>query len=167
MKLISSSERHTLKSKALKWIIIGYRVAIILTVTKHINNKKKKKNWAWVKKEWNKVKSQEVIYQKSQKLLTSRAWSSVRTKAIMTFTITRLWNWMNTCNNNNNDISIYIAIEYSYWMFWLGSLSWRFLASISCDFWKVTFFDFIAFFPPFGQCLSIFLLFQMCFIRRT
>ena len=34
-KLITSSERHTLKSKAQKWIIIGHRLGIILR-TKHI-----------------------------------------------------------------------------------------------------------------------------------
>ena len=34
-KLITSSERHTLKSKAQKFIIIGHRLAIIL-LTKHI-----------------------------------------------------------------------------------------------------------------------------------
>ena len=33
--IITSSERHTLKSKALTWIIIGHRLAIIL-LTKHI-----------------------------------------------------------------------------------------------------------------------------------
>ena len=35
-KLITYSERHTLKSKAQKWIIIGHRWAIIL-LTKHIS----------------------------------------------------------------------------------------------------------------------------------
>ena len=44
--------------------------------------------------------------------------------------ITRLWNWKN-----------------SYWMFWIGGLSWRFSASSFCDFWKVTFCDFISFSP--------------------
>ena len=34
-KLITSSERHTLKSNAQKWNIIGNRLAIIL-LTKHI-----------------------------------------------------------------------------------------------------------------------------------
>ena len=33
--------------------------------------------FVWIKKEWNKVKSQEVIFQKSQKLLASRTRSSV------------------------------------------------------------------------------------------
>ena len=35
-KLITSSERHSLKSEALKWIIIGHRLAIEL-LTKHIS----------------------------------------------------------------------------------------------------------------------------------
>ena len=39
-KLITSSERHSLKSKALKWIIIGHRLAIVL-LTKHISKIKR------------------------------------------------------------------------------------------------------------------------------
>ena len=34
-KLITSSERRSLKSKALKWLLIGHRLAIVL-LTKHI-----------------------------------------------------------------------------------------------------------------------------------
>ena len=41
-KLITSLERHTLKSKALKWIIIGDRLAIVL-LTKHIKKKHTKR----------------------------------------------------------------------------------------------------------------------------
>ena len=41
----------------------------------------KKQTFDWVKKEWNKVKLQEAIFQKSQKLLASRARSSARTIA--------------------------------------------------------------------------------------
>ena len=53
--------------------------------------------------------------------------------------ITRHWNWMN-----------------NYWMFWIGSLSWRFPASSFWDFWKITFCDFtlpfaISHFSPFWQ----------------
>ena len=47
------------------------------------------------------MKSQEVNFQKSQKLLASPAWSSKQTKAGTAFYVTRCWNWMN-----------------SYWMFW-------------------------------------------------
>ena len=39
-----------------------------------------------VKREQNKVKSQDVIFQKSQKLLASQAWSSARTIASATVT---------------------------------------------------------------------------------
>ena len=34
---------------------------------------------------------------------------------------------------------------YSYWMFWIGGLSWRFSASSFCDFWKMTFCNFTVF----------------------
>ena len=69
------------------------------------------------------MKSQEVIFQKSQKLLASRARSSVQT----------IWSWMNC-----------------YWKFWIDRLSWRFAASSSCDFWKVTCSD-SSHFSPFWQ----------------
>ena len=39
------------------------------------------------------------------------------------------WNWMN-----------------SYWMFWIGCLSWIFSVSRFCDFWKITFCNFTTFF---------------------
>ena len=75
------------------------------------------------------MKSQEVIFQKSQKLLASRARSLVQTIAMQ-----------------YGGYIIRLEIE---WMFWIGGLSWRFSASSFCDFWKVTFSDFIAF--PFWQ----------------
>ena len=72
-KLITSSEQHTLKSKALKWIIIGQRLAIIL-LTKHISKflrlRESKKN----KRRINRKRS------------SSRAQSSVRTIASMAVT---------------------------------------------------------------------------------
>ena len=43
--------------------------------------------------------------------------------------ITHHWTWMN-----------------SYWMFWIGGLSWRFSVSSFCEFWKITFCDFTPFF---------------------
>ena len=46
----------------------------------------KKKMFAWVKKEWNGVKSQDVTFQKSQKLLVSRPRSSAQTKASIVVT---------------------------------------------------------------------------------
>ena len=79
---ITSSERHTLKSKAWKWLIIGHRLAIIL-LTKHIIKKlcllESNKNNI----RWNRKRS---FFQKSQKLLASRARSSVRTIASTTVT---------------------------------------------------------------------------------
>ena len=54
--------------------------------------------------------------------------------------ITRLWNWMN-----------------SYWMFWIDGLS--------CDFWRVTFCNFIAFFPFWQK--QPFNLSDVLHIRRT
>ena len=56
----------------------------------------KKHRFAWVKKEKNVVKSQEVIFTKSLKLLASRAGSLPQTKTSTAFAfITHHWNWMN------------------------------------------------------------------------
>ena len=121
MKLITSSERHSLKSKAPKLTISEHNLAIVL-LTKHI-----KKKSIWLSQEGVKwVKSQEVTLKKSQKMVVSRPpWrSSARTKASI-----RHWNWMN-----------------SYWMIRIGCLSWRFSVSSFCDFGKITFCSFIAFF---------------------
>ena len=92
------------------------------------------------------MKSQEVIFQISQKMFVSRPRSPARTKPVRRYNITRHWNWIN-----------------SYWMFWIGGLSWRFSVSSFCDFWekKKSFCGFIAFLL-FGK--SNFLTFQMCFI---
>ena len=62
--------------------------------------------------------------------------------------ITRLWKWMN-----------------SYWMFWIGGLSWRFSASSFCNFWKVTSCDFITFFLAY-LCLNIINFGEMDFSER-
>ena len=94
-KLITSSERHTLKSKTLKLIIIRHKLAI-----KHISKNLHLEGSKMNKIRWNCKRS---VFKKSQKLLASR----VRTSS------TRLLNWMN-----------------SYWMFWIGGLSWRFSANI-------------------------------------
>ena len=88
------------------------------------------------------MKSQEVIFLKSQKLLASRTRSSVRTIASKGGYITSLWNWM----------------------FWIDGLSWRFSASSFCDFEKSP-FAISSHFSPF--LLKQTLIFQMCFIRRT
>ena len=40
-KLITSSERHSLKSKASKWIIFGHRLAIFIFILAHLKNKTK------------------------------------------------------------------------------------------------------------------------------
>ena len=58
--------------------------------------------------------------------------------------ITRHWNWMN-----------------SYWMFWIGGLSWRFSVSSFCDFFKWP-FAISSHFLLFGKSNP--LIFQMCFI---
>ena len=115
-----------------------------MLLTKHIS---KIQTFAWVKKEYNKVKMQEVIFEKSQKLLSSQARSSARTIAKYSSYTTHLWNWMN-----------------SYWMFWIGGLPWRFSASSFCDFWKITDLQFHIFLL---SDKSNPLIFQMCFIRRT
>ena len=68
------------------------------------------------------MKSQEVNFQKSQKLLASRAGSSKQTKAAVdSVYVTRHWNWMN-----------------SYWMFWIGRLRGARSVSSFCDLKKIT-----------------------------
>ena len=65
------------------------------------------------------MKSQEVNFQKSQKLLAYRAGSSKQTKAGTAFYVTRHWNWMNI-----------------YWMFWICCLRGARSVSSFCDFPK-------------------------------
>ena len=111
-KLITSSERHTLKSTAFKWIIIGHRLAIIL-LTKHI----KKNTFAWVKKNtirWNCKRS----FFKTHINCSPPGHRARLDNSQYGGYITRLWNWMN-----------------SYWMFSKGSLSWRFSVSVIFEKW--------------------------------
>ena len=75
-KLITSSERHSYKSKELKWIIIGNRSAIIVLLIKHI----------WKKSDWvNKNKKSKIRWnckrslKKSHKLLSFQAQTIART----------------------------------------------------------------------------------------
>ena len=77
---ITSSEWHSLKSKASKLIIFGHRLAIVIlsTCTKQL--------FAWVKKDkmrWNYKRS---VFKNSQKLLPSQAGSLPQTKAGMAVT---------------------------------------------------------------------------------
>ena len=123
-KLITSSEWHSLKSTASKWFIFGHRLGKFI-LNKHILKKQK---FTSIKEEINAMKSQEVNFQKSQKLLASRAGSSKQTIARAAFA-TRHWNWMN-----------------SYWMFWIGRLRGARSVSSFCDFRKITFRDLTAFF---------------------
>ena len=76
-KLITSSEWHSLKSKASTWIIFGHRLGKFVLNKLHV----KKQKFTSVKEEKNVIKSQEVNFQKSQKLLAFRAGSSKQTKA--------------------------------------------------------------------------------------
>ena len=82
-KLITSLECHPLKSKASIWIIFGHRVGKFI-LNKHAHLKKQK--FTSIIEEINAMKSQEVNFQKSQKLLASRAGSSKQTKAGTVFT---------------------------------------------------------------------------------
>ena len=130
-KLITSSERHTIKSKALTQIIIGHRLAIIL-LTKHIKNKlcvlESKEN----KIRWNCKRSFSEITETARLPGTELGTHNSQYGSY----ITCLWNWM-TC----------------YWMFWIGGLSWRFSARSFCDFWKATCCDFIAFSPFWAKAI--------------
>ena len=64
------------------------------------------------------MKSQEVSFLKSQKLLASRAGSSEQTSPHGVY-VTRHWNWMN-----------------SYWILWIGRLRRASSVSSFCDFRK-------------------------------
>ena len=68
-KLITSSECHSLKFKASTWIIFGDRLGEFI-LNKHILKK-----FTSIQEEINAMKSQEVNFQKSQKLPASRAGS--------------------------------------------------------------------------------------------
>ena len=72
-KLITSSGRRPLKSTLSKLIIFGQKLALIL-LNKNIW---KTHHFSRIKKEKNAVKSQKVIFRKSQKLLTERALSEL------------------------------------------------------------------------------------------
>ena len=100
----------------------------------------------WVKKEKNAVKSQEVSFQKSQKLLASRPGKFAADKSRYGDYITRHWNWMN-----------------SYWMFWIGFLRGARSVSSFCDFWKLTFWDLTAFSPFWHK--QGFIFFEMFLFR--
>ena len=123
-KLITSSECHSLKSKALTWIIFGHRLGKFI-LNKHIQ----KTNVYFNQRGYlNEMKSQEVNFQKSEKLLASRAGRSNQTKASTVF-MYHQWNWMN-----------------SYWMFWIGCLHGARSVSSFCHFRKMTFRDLTSFF---------------------
>ena len=109
---------HSLKSKASTWIIFGHRLGKFI-LNKHI----KKIKFTSIKEEINAMKWQEVNFQKSQKLLASRAGSRYGVY------VTRHWNWMN-----------------SYWMFWVGCLRGARSVSSFRDFRKMTFRDLTAYF---------------------
>ena len=78
-KLITSSAWHSLKSTASKWFIFGHRLGKFI-LNKHMYLKKQK--CTSIKEEINAMKSQEVNFQKSQKLLASWAGSSKQTIAV-------------------------------------------------------------------------------------
>ena len=83
-----------------------------------------------MKVEINAIKSQEVNFQKSQKLLASiSGWEFEADNSTYGVYATRHWNWMN-----------------SYSMFWIGRVRGARLASSICDFRKMTFRDLTAFF---------------------
>ena len=103
-KFITSSERHSLKSKASKWIIFGHSYKLVILI-KYI----KKKRFAWIKNEKNAVKSQEVSFQKSQKLLASWAGSSLQTKPIRR-SHNPHWNWMNSYWNVLHKLALWSSL---------------------------------------------------------
>ena len=81
-KLITSLECHPLKSRASTWILFGHRLGKFI-LNKHIAKKEK---FTLIIEEINAMKLQEVNFQKSSKLLASRAGSSKQTKPGTAFT---------------------------------------------------------------------------------
>ena len=122
-KRITSSERHTLNSKALKWTIIGHTLALLL-LTKHIQKLRlleSKRNEV--------IESARGHFSKITETAARLSGTGLGTdNSQYGDYITRLWNCMN-----------------SSCMFSIDSLSLRFSGSSFCDFWKVTFCDFSAF----------------------
>ena len=137
-----SSEQHSLKSKALILLIIGHKVAIYSTphqaYSKNICSSQKG------------VKCSEIARAHLSKITESAHLPSTEFgmgKGRYGGYITCHWNWMN-----------------SYWLL-VGGISWRFSVSSFCDFWKMNFCDFAAFFSFLTK--SKHLTFQMWFIRST
>ena len=133
-KIIASSERHSLNSKALKWLIIGHRLAIVL-LTKHISKNKhllesKRCKCSEIARGHVKKKT-EIAHLPGMRFGTDKSqYSSC---------ITRHWNWMN-----------------SYWMFWKGAFCEGYQWALSVNFEKwpfailpVTVFSFLTLKQPF------------------
>ena len=76
----------------------------------------KKQRFAWVKKEKNVMKSQEVSFEKSQKLLTSRAGNSPQTKPIQRLHNPPL-NWMNSYWNVLNRLPLWSSLGEQFLWF--------------------------------------------------
>ena len=127
-KLITSSEQHALKSKALKWIMIGDRLALVL-LTKYISKNKRLIESEKIKIRW----IHKMSFVKNHRNCSPPAHRALHGQYVY-YTqyggyITHHWNWMN-----------------SYSMFRIGMLSWRFSVSSFCDLLKMTFCYFTAFF---------------------
>ena len=119
----TSSERHTLKSKASEWIIFGLRLALVILVILLSTSKKQKQWFAWVKKE----KTVKSVFKKHRNCSPPG-----------------LGVVANKCRYHWNRVN-------SYWMFWIGCLCGSRSVNSFCDFWKNTFCDFTAFFSFLTQ----------------
>ena len=94
-KLITSSECHTLKSKASTWIIFGHRLGTC-THSSLISTSKAKAKFTSIKEEINAMKLQEVNFQKITETARLSGWEFEADKSRYGVYVTRHWNWMNS-----------------------------------------------------------------------
>ena len=149
-KLITSSERHSLKSKASKWIMYDMYLD-----TAHQKKKEGLLESKWgVKMWWYKIQIHVHVFGH-----VGHFWKITETARLLGWKfaayiksqyggyITRPWNWMN-----------------SYLILWIGFPRGAHSVSSFCDFSKMTFCDFAAFFSFCHK--QTFFFFQMFFNKE-
>ena len=138
-KLVTSSECHSLKSKAQNesYLDTDYVNLSIISAS----NKQK---FTSIKEEINAMKLQEFNF-KNHKNACPSGWEFEADKSRYGVYVTHHWNWMN-----------------SYWMFWIGCLRGSSLKAHSvssfCDFRKITFHDLTSFFSILARENLVFFL---------
>ena len=119
-----TERQKKLKSKASTWIIFGHRLG------KFVLNKQCKKTKVYFSQRGDKCDDMaRGQFSKITETARLSGWEFEVDKSRYCVYVTRYWNWMN-----------------SYWMFWIGCLRGARSGSSFCNFWKITFRDFTAFF---------------------